>query len=50
VDDYKFDILELIDTIIGYIYTSQVAEKLSESNLIRHKIDEFMKFNCIKKE
>ena len=49
VEDYQFDILELIDTILGYLYTSHVAEKLSESSLIRHKMDEFMKFNSITK-
>lgn len=50
VDDYRFDILELADIIIGYLYTSQAALKLSESNLITHKIDEFMKFNSITKD
>jgi hypothetical protein len=50
VQDYKFDILELIDIIISYLYTSVDAERLSEGNLIRHKIDEFLKFNSIKKQ
>ena len=50
VEDYQFDILELIDTVLGYLYTSQVAEKLSETSLIRHKMDEFMKFNSITKQ
>lgn len=34
VEDYNFDVLELIDTIIGYLYTSESARKLSEADPI----------------
>jgi hypothetical protein len=50
VTDYQFDILELIDTIIAYLQSSPVAEKLSEGDPISLKINEFMKFNGIHKE
>lgn len=50
VQDYRFDILELIDIIIGYLYTSDIAQRLSEGDSIKHKIMEFIKFNGIKKD
>lgn len=50
VSDYRFDILEQVDALIGFLLESETAEKLSEGDLIRNKINEFMKFNGIKKE
>ena len=50
VQDNQFDILELIDSIIGLVYTSQDAIRLSGSEPINQKINEFMKFNAIAKD
>ena len=39
-----------MDFIIGFLFTSKVADKLSEGDSVRQKITEFMKFNGIRKE
>jgi hypothetical protein len=40
----------LIDIIIIFLSTSEAARKLSEGDSISDKINEFIKFNGIKKE
>ena len=50
VQDHRFDILESIDIIIIFLSTSEAANKLSEGDSITNKINEFIKFNGIKKE